>query len=150
MRTKPWIFFLLLLSVLLIQYSDAIGLFQDRWNRKLYPNRTFNAGERGADYIAGYEYYRYIEFLQENIPEEGRVVIVGQGPNAYYSHRTIVSFLVFPREIRDCAAIQDCDGLLNDGEVFIISLSPMSDLPVENREALYHSESIVLFLPENN
>jgi hypothetical protein len=147
MKTLSRLLFVLLIAVMIAQYSDTAATFLDLWNRKVYPNRTLNSGERGADYIAGYNYYRYIEFIQENVPEGERVVIIGQGPNAYYSHRNIISFLVFNRQISVCEQVQDCVGLVSADDAYLLVLNQQDDLDLESRRAIEMSDMIVLFSP---
>lgn len=98
-------FLLVALAVALFQAWLSIDGYGLKWLKASWLTRKLSSEQRAARFLIGTEGYQYIDFLRDEIPEDGAVVLPsGVG---VFSHQSNLQFLLMPRGIPICP----CDDL---------------------------------------
>jgi hypothetical protein len=99
LRNWTWMFLLLviILQTMIIFDSERISTVKLMW----YLRRA-SAEERSGFIAFGKDFTEYVEFLNENIPEDALVVIPKESQGGVFGHVGMMQYYLFPRTIVDC------------------------------------------------
>lgn len=133
------------------QIVQAADYTADRWQRKVWHNRHWDAFERGADGLAGGRFYRFIAFMRREIPQDSTVVFPPDAGPLYLTSRGLLQFFLFPRGIVTCTSpeAEPCRVALQDPSSYIVGFGhfPSAEFVAGGREAIPFSDEVNLYLP---
>ncbi len=105
---------------------------------------------RGAKFNQGQRFANYVQFLHQNVPEDGRVVLppAGVGPRAL-GFTPFMQFFLAPREVINCSDF-DCLRDLSREDTYILVVGKFPDDGCFSQDQLLFDESWGVILSENH
>jgi hypothetical protein len=115
-------FIVVLLSVALFQSYNLMTDFILKLGRKVWEVRAMSAQQRTAILHNDLEFARYIEFLQDNVPEDARMILPPHTSYHPLSNFGFADYFFMPRELHNCGAdeIEECILRLTGSESYVI------------------------------
>ena len=102
---------IVLVSVVLVQSYFLIDGFALLWTKRVWRLHGHPAQERSAVFAFGNKFFEYVEFLDANIPMDGKVITTRNWIGGPTGHAGIMKFYLISREFDDCSGntpIEDC------------------------------------------
>ena len=108
--------------------------------------------ERSARLSFGDQFFRYIQFLRDEVPESGRIVLPPISVDDRLGNTGIMQFFLFPRSIVNCPTVEtteECLAVFQGSETYFLSVGPFpgNDNVEGTRRYLSYSDDLGLFLP---
>jgi hypothetical protein len=117
----PILIWLVLIATSLYQSSRWYQQSKDLILNKVIVNSQQSAIFRGADSAFGGEFANFIEFIRNEVPDDGIVYLPREASRVQYQSKYYLQFFLFPRQVIYCGnALNDCLTLLISDETFIL------------------------------
>ena len=95
------------------------------WLKRVYRLAGHSALERSAVYLSGSRFAEYMEFLREQIPQDGIVIITTGMVGGETGHEGMMEYYLHPREIINCVSghpIEECVPALSKNDTYVLAV----------------------------
>ena len=137
---------IVLVSIVLVQSYFLIDGYALLWTKRVWRLHGHPAQERSAVLAFGNKFFEYVEFLDANIPTDGKVIITRNWIGGPTGSTGIMMFFLMPREIDDCSGrkpIEECILNLTGLNSYILAVG---DFPPD--DVAHQVKDFIPFQPE--
>ncbi len=146
-----WFAICLLIALGIQLYLLSSSVLEPLW-RDIRSAADLTPFERSARLSFGDQFYGYVQFIREEVPEHGRIVLPPLTVDPTFGNMGIMQFFLFPRSVVNCPsveAMEECLEMFRGQDTYFLSVGefPEADAIGDTRRLLPFDAGQGLFLP---
>lgn len=138
-----------LLQVRLLLDPERVLMLERVWAYRGLPSEA-----RSALFFAGEDFWKFVEFVKEVVPEDATIVVPRQEQAYHFGNIGIMNFFLFPRALINCGSVEyseleRCIGNIQDSRTYVLAVDafPPPELALRRLEYRAYNEALGVYVP---